>query len=65
MANQRVTLCRDPLNEQDWVVASDFGDPSEEVVLSTHRSYDAAMSAAEAAAGDRSCTVVEEDCTLR
>lgn len=61
---QRVTLYRDPLNDQNWIVASDFGDPSEEVVLSEHDNYDVAATAAGDAAQDRECGWTEELVTL-
>jgi hypothetical protein len=65
LANQqRVTLYHDPLNDQNWIVASDFGDPSDEQVLSKHENYDVAVAAAEAAAADRECGWAEEKVTL-
>lgn len=60
----RVTLYQDPLNDREWIVATDNGDPSEETVLSSHDNYDVAVKAAKAAAERRNCGWTQEKVTL-
>ena len=43
MEKRRITVYRDPLSDRQWIVALDAGDPSEEHVLSEHRTHAAAV----------------------
>ena len=61
----RITLYKDPLNEKNWIVARDKGDPSEEVVLAERANYKAAKIFAAKKAREMGATLTEEHCTLR
>lgn len=61
----RITIYRDPLNEQKWIVAIDQGDPSEETVLTERSDYDDAKAFAEKRAAAIGVDVIEDVCDLR
>ena len=62
---RRITVYRDPLSDRQWIVALDAGDPSQERVLSEHRTHAVAIRQAAREARGRGCAVHEETVTLR
>lgn len=62
---KRVTLYRDPINDREWIVATDEGDASEETVLFVSRSRAKAAGRAKEEARKAGCEVTEETVSLR
>jgi len=61
----RITIYRDPLNENKWIVAKDRGDASEEIVLAERNNYAEAKALAMKKAAEFNGEVVEDECVLR
>ena len=61
---KRITIYKDPMGEEEWILATDTGDPSEEVVLGSYTTRAAARRAARKAANEADVIAVEEKVEL-